>query len=190
MKKRFIVEKELTTNTTTTVDTTDTIDTTETADTSFITTNSETDEYYTDSELQDDEYPFKNISLSKYKKPASGTVQDSFTREEVLKKIQNCIPLKTIEEKKILTKMPYFRTWVRYYNTNTKQFRVGGILMKVVYPDYMVLVNLNSKISWSVQLKDVIVYITDPKHNEKYKEKVVKDKLYLLYKQGKLSRKD
>ena len=184
MKKRFVVEKELETNTTT-VDTTETDDT---VDTTFITTNSE---YYTDSEyLQDNEYPFKNISLSKYKKPASGTVQDSFTREEIIKKIQNCIPLKTIEEKKILTKMPYFRTWVRYYNTNTKQFRVGGILMKVVYPDYMVLVNLNNKVSWSVQLKDVIVYITDPKHNEKYKEKVVKDKLYLLYKQGKLSRKE
>jgi hypothetical protein len=155
-----------------------------------------------------------NIAKTRYKKPISGSKQDLFTKDEIIKRLENTIPLKTMEEKKILKKLPYFKTWIRYYNTQTKKFRIGGNLMKVVYPDYIVLVNLNNKISWTVQLKDCIFYINDPrlkgdsvnntnklinnknknnntnnknKSNENMEDKI-KDKLYSLYKQGKLSR--
>lgn len=176
MKKRFIIEKESTATSSSYV-----------TDSTFITETTITDEYYYENGNDNN---FINIKDADYKKPITGSMQDSMTKEEIIKRLENCIPLKTMEEKKVLTKLPFFRTWIRYYNINTKQFRVGGVLTKVVYPDYMVLVNLNNKVSWSVQLKDVIVYITHPAQNEKIKEKKIKDKLYDLYKRGKLSRKD
>lgn len=200
MKKRFIIEKEST-------------NTTSYDDTSTFQTDTNSDEYYTENERSVNGYPFISIANTRYKKPINGTKQDLFTKDEIINRLENSIPLKTMEEKKILTKLPYFKTWVRYFNTKTKKFRVGGHLMKVVYPDYIVLVNLNNKISWTVQLKDCIFYINDPrlknetvnntrklinnkidnnsnnknKSNENMEDKI-KDKLYSLYKQGKLSR--
>jgi len=205
MKKRFIIEKESTTNTSSYDDTTNT---------SSFQTDTISDEYYTENEGSFNGYPFLNIAKTKYRKPSNGTKQDLFTKDEIIKRLENTIPLKSMEEKKILTKLPYYKTWVRYYNTKTKKFRIGGHLMKVVYPDYVVLVNLNNKISWTVQLKDCIFYITDPRlkqdetnntnniintnkklnnYNIKNDKKdnmedKIKDKLYSLYKQGKLSR--
>jgi hypothetical protein len=205
MKKRFIIEKESTTNTSSYDDTTNT---------SSFQTDTISDEYYTENEGSFNGYPFLNIAKTKYRKPSNGTKQDLFTKDEIIKRLENTIPLKSMEEKKILTKLPYYKTWVRYYNTKTKKFRIGGHLMKVVYPDYVVLVNLNNKISWTVQLKDCIFYITDPRlkqdetnntnniintnkklnnYNIKNDKKdnmedKIKDKLYTLYKQGKLSR--
>ena len=205
MKKRFIIEKESTATNTTTTNTTSYDDTTETFQT---TTNS--DEYYTESE--NDGYPFRNIANTNYRKSKGGTKQDNLTKDEIIKRLENSIPLKTMEEKKILTRLPYFKTWIRYFNVKTKKFRVGGHLMKVVYPDYIVLVNLNNKISWTVQLKDCMFYITDPRLKEETTtkpnqinnniklnktnnskqtdntENKIKEKLYSLYKQGKLSR--
>lgn len=198
MKKRFIIEKESTTNTSSYDDTS-----------SSFQSDTYSDEYYT--EIDNNGYPFLNIAKTKYRKPTNGSKQDLFTKDEIIKRLENTIPLKSMEEKKILTKLPYYKTWVRYYNTKTKKFRIGGHLMKVVYPDYVVLVNLNNKISWTVQLKDCIFYITDPRlkqdetnsiintnkklnnYNIKNDKKdnmedKIKDKLYSLYKQGKLSR--
>jgi hypothetical protein len=204
MKKRFIIEKE----------STDSRNTSSYDDTTTFQTDTNSDEYYTENETSFNGYPFLNIANARYKKPINGTKQDLFTKDEIINRLENSIPLKTMEEKKILTKLPYFKTWVRYFNTKTKKFRVGGHLMKVVYPDYIVLVNLNNKISWTVQLKDCIFYINDPrlkgdsvnntnklinnknknnntnnknKSNENMEDKI-KDKLYSLYKQGKLSR--
>lgn len=205
MKKRFIIEKESTANTSSYDDTT-----------SSFQTDTISDEYYTENEGPFNGYPFLNIAKTKYRKPSNGTKQDLFTKDEIISRLENTIPLKSMEEKKILTKLPYFKTWVRYYNTKTKKFRIGGHLMKVVYPDYVVLVNLNNKISWTVQLKDCIFYITDPrlkqddtndtetndivntskkfnnynikKDSKDNMEDKIKDKLYTLYKQGKLSR--
>lgn len=212
MKKRFIIEKESTTSTNTS---------TSYGDTNTFQTDTNSDEYYTENETSFDGYPFLNIAKTKYRKPIGGSKQDLFTKDEIINRIENTIPLKTMEEKKILTKLPYFKTWIRYFNTKTKRFRIGGHLMKVVYPDYIVLVNLNNKISWTVQLKDCIFYITDPRlkndtnhtnannitdkynnyknninnknnvENKKSKDSMedkIKDKLYSLYKQGKLSR--
>ena len=129
-----------------------------------------------------------------YKKPSSGSRQDNFTRDEVLKRLENYIPLKTMKEKELLTQLPNFKSWVRYYNTETKQFRTGGLLMKVAYPDYIMLVNTAKNITWSVQLKNNIIYIQDPKiakqkEKEQSKEEAIKEKLFDLYKNGKLTTK-
>jgi hypothetical protein len=103
--------------------------------------------------------------------------------------------------------MPIFKTFVRYINNKTRQFRLGGVLLKVEHPDFIVLGNLQMQMSWSVQLKDNIIFIRDPRlkqvdDQEKYqkrqeqreqnkelkdKEKLIKDKLYTMYKNGDLN---
>jgi hypothetical protein len=142
---------------------------------------------------------YKSIVDSLYRKPKSGSVQDNLTRDDILKRLDNYIPLQTISEKKILTKLPIFKTWVKYFNTQTRQFRVGGLLMKVVYPDYIMLVSTAKNLTWSVQLKDNIIYIPEDielndqkqkeKQIEKQKENEIKEKLFKLYKNGELVRK-
>jgi|UniRef100_A0A6C0DW75 hypothetical protein len=157
---------------------------------------------------------FKSIVQSNYTKPVYGSKQDNLTLEEIKEKLEGYVSLKSINDKKVLTMLPLFKTWVRYYNVEKKQFRTGGLLMKVAYPEYITLVNTVNNVSWSVQLKDVIIYILHPdiakqrieeneekrkeksketqverkieKQNEKKKEKVIKDKLYELYKKGEL----
>jgi hypothetical protein len=70
--------------------------------------------------------------------------------------------------------------------------------MKVSYPDYIMLVNTAQNITWSVQLKDNIIYIPDQtivkqtqkqKQEEDRKERMIKEKLYEMYKRGKLAAK-
>jgi hypothetical protein len=187
MKKRLIIEKKGTSTTQ-----------------SFFTgsetdTENESDSYVVDTDFTETEEArrlFKTIAESDYVKPKNGSVQDNFTIDDIKEKLKGFIPLKTMEDKKILTKLPIFRSFVRYINTKTKQFRTGGMLMKVEYPDYMVLVNKG--ISWSVQLKDNIVFIRDPrierdqptpikKKSEKEQEKIIKDKLYTMFKNGELN---
>lgn len=142
---------------------------------------------------------YKSLVDSTYRKSRNGSVQDNLTREDIITRLDNYIPLQTMHEKKILTRLPYFKTWIKYFNTKTRQFRIGGLLMKVEYPDYIMLVNTAKKITWSVQLKDNIIYIPEDvelkdinqieKQNEKKKEKEIKDKLFKMYKNGELSRK-
>ena len=57
------------------------------------------------------------------------------------------------------------------------------------------LVNTAKGITWSVQLDDNIIFIPDPekqkeKLKEKLKEECEKDKLYKMYKAGKLKKKE
>lgn len=197
MKKRFVIQKESTAEST--IDTTTFTSDIQTSESEYL----ESDEYYTETtETENDNY-FTKLRDSRYTRPKDGTKQDAMTKEEIINRLQNTIPLKTMEEKKILTKLPYFKTWLRYFNTKTRKFRIGGVLMRVVYPDYLILGNINNKISWSVQIKDCIFYVTDPalkedkeqqkdrkqqKDKEPTEEDKIKDKLYTLYKQGKLSR--
>jgi hypothetical protein len=137
---------------------------------------------------------FVSMTNSKYRKPASGSRQDNMTKDDITKKLEGYIPLKTMQEKNLLTQLPLFKTWVRYINKETRQFRAGGLLMKVVYPDYITLVNTAKSLTWSVQLKDNIIFVRDPKDNlkrneEKDKEQAIKDKLYQWYQNGELARK-
>ena len=141
---------------------------------------------------------FKRIADSTYNKPQSGSQQENMSIEDIKKKLQGYIKLKTMTEKKILTTVPPFKTWVRYINNETKQFRTGGLLMKVNYPDYIMLVNTAKNITWSVQLSDNTIFIPDPQEatmkrekqqQKQEKEKSIKDKLYEMYKRGELQSK-
>jgi hypothetical protein len=138
---------------------------------------------------------YSNLNNTGYKKPKGGSRQDNFNRDEILQRLENYIPLKTMKEKQLLTQLPNFKTWIRYYNTETKQFRTGGLLMKVAFPDYIMLVNTAKNITWSVQLKNNIIYVPDPKiakqkEKENDKETAIKEKLFNLYKSGKLTTKE
>ena len=196
--RKFIIEKQDTTATTATSDYID-----------------DYDEYYSDTEdvtssipirKRKDDKVFTSIVNTDYRKPVSGSKQDNFTRDDILKRLVDYIPLKTMKEKQILQQLPVFKTWIRYYNVETKQFRTGGLLMKVSYPDYIMLVNTSNNISWSVQLKDNIIYIPDPRKKnvkndqktqkeqkekeQKDKENLIKEKLYDMYQKGKLTTKN
>jgi hypothetical protein len=160
---------------------------------------------------------FTSIVTSTYKKPKKGTIQENYRKEDIIKHLNGFIPLKTMEEKKILTQLPIFKTWIKYINIDTKQFRIGGFLMKVQYPDYIMLANTRTNVTWSVQLHNTIIYIRDPRLKEQettidetgeyydtdtyytdtYTETqttnndvdIIKDKLYKLYLKGLLTTK-
>ena len=141
---------------------------------------------------------YKSLIESNYKKPINGSRQDNFTRDDILKRLENCVQLKSIQDKQMLEELPIFKTWIKYYNTTTRQFRTGGLLMKVMFPDYIMLINTAQNITWSVQLKDNIIYIPDQtivkqtqkqKEESDRKEKMIKEKLYDMYKRGKLAAK-
>lgn len=137
------------------------------------------------------EIAFQSIVDAEYKKPKSGSKQDNMTTDEIKQKLNGFIPLKTLAEKKLLTALPLFKTWVRYINKDTRQFRTGGLLMKVEYPDYIMLINTNKNLTWSVQLKDNVIFVRNPRHvqelvEKKEKDNAIKEKLYSMYKKGEL----
>lgn len=138
---------------------------------------------------------YTSIVQSDFEPPRGGTQQDNMTDEQISNCIDGYIPLRTPEEKEVLTTLPLFKTWVRYYNIHTKKFRIGGLLMKVVHPTYIMLVNTANHIAWSVQLKDNIIFIRHPEEIEKERleeERInmIKDKLYEMYINGELKRNE
>lgn len=201
--KRLVVEKQNTeTTTATTTDMTTTVTDTTTA-TDMTTTTTDDDDYYSETEdtsTQTGGKKYITVSRPQYIKPPQGSIQDNFTKEEILRRLQNCIPLKTMREKSIVNDLPIFKTWIRYYNVEKRLFRVGGLLLKSGYPEYITLINPNKNVTWSVQLKDNILYIQDPNKQEisrqqkqqerkekKEKERMVKEKLYEMYQNGRLA---
>lgn len=142
-------------------------------------------------------YQFTSIVNSNYKKPKGGTQQENMTKEQVKERLKGYKVLKTMKEKRELLTLQPFKVWIRYFNTVTKEFRVGGLL-KLVDPDlkYIMLVNTRNKLTWSVQLKDTYIFIPKDikeKNREKElekeqfkKEQLIKEKLYKLYITGQL----
>lgn len=137
---------------------------------------------------------------NQYTKPESGSKQDNYTKREIKDKLNGYKPLKTEQDKKILLKLKPFKVWIKYFNVITKKFRVGGLL-KMVDPDlrYIMLVNLNTNTTWSVQLSDCVIFISEEEEEKQIikqkedakinKEIKIKDGLYKLYKKGKLIKK-
>lgn len=137
------------------------------------------------------DYKYTSLTQTNYKGKSK---QADFTKDQIKEKLKGYKALKTAKDKKILLGLQPFKVWVRHFNTETKQFRVGGLL-KLVDPNlrYIMLVNTSKGITWSVQLDDNIIFIPDPdkqkdKLKEKLKEECDKDKLYKLYKAGKLKK--
>ena len=153
---------------------------------------------------------FVSIVDSGYKKSKYGSKQDHMTGYDMVHQLDNYVALRTLKEKRILERATPFKTWIRYLNINNKKFRVGGLLMKVEYPDYIMLINPKLNLTWSVQLNDHIIYMPDKEYPinreekemmkikqkdlEKKKEKeekmdILKDHLFSLYKTGQLKLK-
>jgi hypothetical protein len=146
---------------------------------------------------------YDSMVNSKYKNPKDGSKQSKLTKVDIKEKL---IGYKTLHEKdyNYLFTLPVFKTWIKYYNHVTKQFRIGGLLMKVdPQLRFITLVNTGIKKSWSVQLKTnenvifvpEIVNVTIKKSeinseidNEKKKDYIIKEKLYKMYIHGKLKK--
>lgn len=212
--KKFIIEKR---STTVSSDPTNEYDYTETDDYDYTETEdydyTETAEYDSTLTSKDNKViriPKNNFGIGGYTDKKKADNKDStkynkiapkiWTRDEMMERIKDYIPLKTMNEKRLLLEYPLIKTFIRYFNVRTNQFRAGGLLVKVVYPDYIVLTNTVNKVFWSVQLNDNIIYVPHPekfrlkekrKEEEKKKdaqrEKMIKDKLFQMYKQGRLT---
>lgn len=149
---------------------------------------------YSSSGGGNDKYKYKSLIDTNYVKPTNGTIQDNLTKDDILQKLKGYKALRSNDDKRILLTLKPFTVWIRYFNTKTNSFRVGGLL-KMVDPElrFIMLVNTSKNLTWSVQLKDCIIFI--PKNIEiktktKLKEQTTKNKLYELYKQGKLGRRE
>lgn len=132
---------------------------------------------------------FKSITtLSSYREYKSNEQniqqKNKLNKNEILEKLRDCTSLNTIEEMDILKTLPIMRTWIRYINKTTKLFRSGGLLLKLQYPDYIVLANPFTKVMWSIKLEDNILFIKDKE--EAAKTNKIKDKLFRLYMEGRL----
>lgn len=138
-------------------------------------------------------YKYTSLTNTNYKKPKEGSRQDNLTKEQIKEKLQGYKALKSSKDKQYLLKLKPFKVWIRYFNTVTKEFRVGGLL-KMVDQElrYIMLVNTSKNLTWSVQLKDCIIFVPkdiEEQEQAKEKEKLTKEKLYKLYQQGKLGKK-
>ena len=161
------------------------------------TSDTESDLYSDSSSQQGSGPPFDSLVNSSYIKPITGSMQDNMDKEDMKNKLIGYKTLKAHNYNILLT-LPIFKTWIKYYNPTTKKFRIGGLLMKVD-PElrFIMLVNTGIKKSWSVQLKDNIIFIPDTslltettkiikEDTIKQKEYIIKDKLYKMYLEGKL----
>ena len=185
--RKFIIKKE---NTSVSDTNTNTEDYTETYDDETETEYTEYTTEYTNDIKPSTSQGCVSFCKTSYVKPQGGSIQDNLTHEQIIKRLEDFIPLRTLKEKEYLNDLPCHKTWVQYYNTKTKKFRLGGILCKVDYPNYIILINFHTKVYWSVQLKDNIIYVRNKDHTEelteKQVEKIIKNKLFNLYKRGKL----
>jgi hypothetical protein len=181
--RKLIIKKEDTDTATETVETTD------------VTTTTDFDTVGRRKYTRNPSTEYSSFVQSDFVPPREGTTQDNMTEDQIANCIEGYIALRTTEEKEVLTTLPIFKTWVRYYNIRTKKFRIGGLLMKVVHPTYIMLVNTSNQLAWSVQLKDNIIFIRHPEEIERERleeERVnaIKDRLYEMYLNGDLKRNE
>ena len=71
--------------------------------------------------------------------------------------------------------------WIKYIS-NEGKYRSGGVLKVNKSPDYFVLNNPYTKLSWSVSLKDNIIFMKDI--GQKRNKMIEKNNLYKLYEAG------
>ena len=104
---------------------------------------------------------------------------DAFTKKKIEQKL---IGYKKCNAKDLKILLPGDN--IRY--SVNHEFRGGGRVKIVKYPEYLVCMNVIKNVSWSVQLKDptLIVWVRTKQMQEE--ERQEKDKIYELYKQGQL----
>ena len=129
---------------------------------------------------------YVKASQTFYKKPDGGSKQDNFTKDDIKKQLQGYTRIKPED----LQHLPQ-GTHIKYFNHKDKKFRCGGYLAKVSYPDYIILKNVYKKLSWSVQIKENYFFIPEQTEDSTdLKSNSEKDRLYELYKAGKLTLKN
>ena len=152
--------------------------------TSDSSTETELTENETDLTENETEIKTFRIKYTSKKKNMKGCgVQSELTLEEIKEQLKGYTKLSTLEEKKLISKLPIFRTHVRYVNHKLNKYRMGGLLLKSNYPDNIILINTVNNYKWTVKLDDITLFVKDTIINEEVK----KNKLYELYKEGKLT---
>lgn len=120
---------------------------------------------------------FKRIDEDQYIKPPE-TRQDIMNenKELVIKDLEGYVKVDydDCDELILGSKIKYI--------TNEGNYRVGGILTKNGFPNYIVLLSPYKKITWSVDLRKNTIFMEDVRKTKK--EKIEKDNLYKLYKAG------
>lgn len=120
---------------------------------------------------------FKRIDEDQYVKPPE-TRQDIMNenKELVIKDLQGYVKVDYDDCDELImgSKIKYI--------TDEGNYRVGGILTKNGFPDYIVLLSPYKKITWSVDLRKNTIFMEDVRKTKK--EKIEKDNLYKLYKAG------
>ena len=76
---------------------------------------------------------------------------------------------------------------VRYMVNN--EFRGGGVVKLNKYPDYVVLMNVIKKVTWCMQLKEPTLKIWVRSSEKVAQANDEKDKIYKMFKEGKLVKK-
>lgn len=107
------------------------------------------------------------------------SVQKSFTQKKIDQKLEGYKRLKSSQFKTLET-----GDSIRY--SINGQFRGGGKIKLVKFPDYLICMNPIKHVSWSVQLKDPTIIIWVKTKESQQHEKLERDKIYEMYKAGKL----
>ena len=110
------------------------------------------------------------------------SVQKNFTQKKIEEKLNG---YKRLKNNQFKTLEP--GDSIRYSIDN--QFRGGGKVKLVKFPDYLICMNPIKHVSWSVQLKDPTIMIWVKTKESQQQEKDEKDKIYQMFKEGKLIKK-
>jgi hypothetical protein len=126
------------------------------------TTNSSISDSISDSNSEETQILRKDTEF--FVKTKKG-IQDTMRSREVKKEIEDYYVIKTMNEKRILKKLKLYKNWIKYINTETFKFRFGGLLYKVNYPDYIMLMNPTNRQIWMVRLDKNILFIKNIEKN-------------------------
>ena len=107
------------------------------------------------------------------------SVQKSFTQKKIDQKLEGYNRLKS-NQFKTLAPGDNIR-----YSING-EFRGGGKVKLVKFPDYLICMNVIKNVSWSVQLKDPTIMIWVKTKESQDAENVEMKNIWKLYQQGKL----
>lgn len=107
------------------------------------------------------------------------SIQKTFTEKKIEKKLEGYKRLRN-NQFKTLGPGDYIR-----YSING-EFRGGGRVKMIKFPDYLICMNVIKNVSWSVQLKDPTIMIWVKTKASMDAEKDEMKKIYELYQEGKL----
>jgi hypothetical protein len=109
---------------------------------------------------------YRTLAEAAYSNP-NPSIQDGYTKEDIIKKIQGRRALGPDELHELL-EYKSGKIWIKYFNRKLKKFRNGGLLVKVD-PElqYVVVIHPSMKLTWTVNLQDNILFVPN-------KEQIIK----------------